>query len=422
MRGKTSFQRRLIRSFSGFSAAFLLILVSSMWMVYQAGKESVVQRLFATEIESLIARRATDPSAPLPDSWVKGYAQRDDIPEPWRSNLHRFEPDDEIPWPLREWREVQLWTGSLPGSAGDVYLFADHRTTPRQWLQYQSLWSQILLASLITLGFGYWLSRFVSARLARPLKNLQQEVDAYAPGQSRPIAADDYPDEEIARLASSFRQLHERMDAFVAREQEFTRHASHELRTPITIIRTAGSVLQQRVGRDEDPRARRAVLNLIRAADDMTRLVNTFLWMAREDGAVERDELFDVAALVTSLCEHHRVLLRPQNTLETRIEPQVWHSFPGNLFGIAAANIIRNACQHAGPGVIEVTLRPDRLEVMNPLADKTYSPHEPPDQPGPGNTRLGLRIVERISARCGWTWTSAPDAGRDAWRASIIVS
>lgn len=390
-------------------------------MVYLASKESAVQRLFAAEIEALIARRTADPSTPLPDSWVKGYAQREDIPEPWRSNLEKFEPDDEIPWPLREWREVQLWTGTLPGSTGDVYLFADHGTAPRQWLQYESLWSQVLLASLITLGFGYWLSRFVSARLARPLKNLQQEVDEYAPGQTRRTAEEHYPDEEIARLASSFRQLHERMDAFVAREQEFTRHASHELRTPITIIRAAGSVLQQRVGHGEDPRTRRAVLNLIRAADDMTRLINTFLWMAREESAVERDAYFDAAALVTSLCEHHRVLLRPQNTLETRIEPLVWNDFPGSLFGIAASNILRNACQHAGAGVIEVTLRPDRLEVTNPLADKNHAQHERMDEHGPGNVGLGLRIVERIAARCGWRWSSAPATGKNVWRASLAI-
>jgi len=153
----------------------------------------------------------------------------------------------------------------------------------------------------------------------------------------------------------------------------------------------------------------------------MTRLINAFLWMAREESAVERDAQFDPAALVMSLCEHQRVLLRPQNTLETRIESQVWSNFPGLLFGIAAANIIRNACHHAGAGVIEVALRPDRLEVTNPLADKKPSQRERPDELEPGNAGLGLRIVERIAMRCGWTWTSGLDAGKNVWRASLAI-
>ncbi len=421
MRRVSTFQRRLLRSFFAFSLVFLFLMLAFLFMIYEAGKEAVVQRLFVTEVKALMERRAMNPETPLPDSWIKGYDRVEDIPQPWRDNLQNFELEDDLDWPLREWREVQLWRGEMPGATGPVYLFADHRTAPYEWLFTANVLRLTALASLIMLGFGYWLSRLVSSRLSLPLQRLRHEVQAYDPGRGKGLHAGQFHDEELAQLSASFHQLYERIDAFARREQEFTRHASHELRTPITVIRTAGSVLQQRVGRDEDPRTRRAVLNLIRAADDMTRLVNTFLWMAREEGEVERDEQFDAASLLTSLCEHHRVLLRPERSLRVELEHVDWRNFPGALFGIAAANLLRNACQHAGPGEILVSLKADRFEVVNHLdfAAGTIQSSDP--EAGPEHAGLGLRIVERIASRCGWTWESGVDAERKRWRARLFV-
>jgi signal transduction histidine kinase len=413
-----SFKSRLLRAFFLFSGLFILILVGFLFMTYQSAREEFAQTLFLQEIERWRDRRATDPDAPFPGGWVQAYAARDRIPEPWRSQLDRFTPEDDPAIPLREWREVQLWTGPVPGATEDVYLFADLRFAPGAWLLNTNQIRLVATAALLSLGFGYWLSRLVSARLARPLEQLQARIEAYEPGRTAPIAPGEFTDRELARLAGSFRDLHERINAFVRREQEFTRHASHELRTPITVIRTAGSVLQQHLDGADD-RARRAVVNLIHAADDMTRLVNTFLWMAREEGEVERDDVCDAGHMLDTLCNHHRMLLRPGCSLTLHVEQPVRSRFPGPLFGIAAANLIGNAARHAGPGAIDVALHPDRLEVINPLPPSPPAASPRPAEPEPSG--LGLRIVDRIATRCGWTWSSRPepDVTPTRWRAVL---
>ena len=247
--------------------------------------------------------------------------------------------------------------------------------------------------------------RLFSRRLARPLEELQERIDAYKP-LDEGIEPPRFGDREIQRLAESFRQLHRRVDDFVKREQEFTRHASHELRTPITVIRAAGSVLQQRLV-SSDERVKRAVVNLVRAADDMTLLVNTFLWMAREDMDVELDASFEAGDCVRMLCEHHRLLLRPGVDLSVDVRQERLAGFPGTLFGIAASNLIRNAVQNTRQGSIHVTLDSDRLTVTNPHASPeergVAGPIESPLRDGPKRTSLGLKIVDRICQRCGWT-------------------
>jgi signal transduction histidine kinase len=414
MRPPSSFKIRLLRSFFLFSGLLIALLIAFLFMIHQAVREEVVQGLMLREVEAWIARRAVDPAAPLPGGWIQGYEDPAAIPEPWRSNLHRFRPEDDAGIPLREWREVQLWRGTVPGAAGEVYLFAENRLAPGAWLLDPNLLRLLALALVLTLAFGAWLSRIVSERLARPLEQLQARIDAYVPGRTPPLLPRDYPDRELARLAQAFHDVHARIDAFVRREQEFTRHASHELRTPVTVIRTAGSVLGQHL-EGADPRARRAVANLIAAADDMTRLINTFLWMAREEGEVERDATFDAGAFLALLCERHRLTLRPGLRIALRVGEAIRKDFPGTLFGIAAANLVRNACQHAGDGTIEIDLLADRLDITNPL-DPQAPAADPSERAG-----LGLGIVGRIAARCGWTFAHGPDPAQSPprWRAAL---
>jgi len=84
-------------------------------------------------------------------------------------------------------------------------------------------------------------------------------------------------------------------------------------------------------------------------------------------------------------------------------------------FGIAAANLVRNACQHAADGMIGIVLLADRLEIGNPF-DPDARPPTRSEHAG-----LGMGIVERIAGRCGWTFIHGPVPGAlpPRWQAVI---
>ena len=86
--------------------------------------------------------------------------------------------------------------------------------------------------------------------------------------------------DEIAHLTERFREMTERLAEAEAYERNFLVRVSHELRTPITAIRGHVAALREDVA--DDPEAREASLEVIRAATDrLARLVGDLVDLAR---------------------------------------------------------------------------------------------------------------------------------------------
>ena len=90
-------------------------------------------------------------------------------------------------------------------------------------------------------------------------------------------------DDEVQELADALARYSERLSEFIGREREFTRDASHELRSPLTVIHISAQLLLA----DErlSDASRRAAERIRRAANDMDELTSAFLLLARESEA-----------------------------------------------------------------------------------------------------------------------------------------
>src|SRR5262249_57509965 len=84
-------------------------------------------------------------------------------------------------------------------------------------------------------------------------------------------------DEEVGRLARTFDQMWDRLQAAFERERRFTADASHELRTPLTVIKGRIDVTMSRA------RTVREYTNTLhevgREADRLIRLTNDLLFL-----------------------------------------------------------------------------------------------------------------------------------------------
>ena len=87
-------------------------------------------------------------------------------------------------------------------------------------------------------------------------------------------------DREIVVLGDALKHLVQRVNVFVSREREFTRDVSHELRSPLTVMRVACDLVLKDDALAE--RVRKPVTKIQRAAVQMTNLVEAFLLLARE--------------------------------------------------------------------------------------------------------------------------------------------
>jgi heavy metal sensor kinase len=167
------------------------------------------------------------------------------------------------------------------------------------------LWAAPLVLLIGSLG-GYWMSRRALApvdaitRAARSIgiENLSERLQVPAAG------------DELARLADTWNGMLARLEGAVKRLTQFTADASHELRTPITLIRATAELTLRRERPVET--YRQALREIIAESDRTAQLIDDLLLLARADAglpglAMDRVEL---TPLVRDVCEQGQILAR----------------------------------------------------------------------------------------------------------------
>ena len=137
---------------------------------------------------------------------------------------------------------------------------------------------------LVAIGTGYLISR----RALGPSIDITREVQSLTSRELDRRVAVPPADDELRRLAVTFNDMLGRIEAAVAEMTRLTGEASHELRTPVALIRTTAEVALSR----ERPAAdyRQALTDVLDHAERMTTIVSDLLVLARADAGVEAPE------------------------------------------------------------------------------------------------------------------------------------
>lgn len=273
---------------------------------------------------------------------------------------------------------------------------------------------------LAALG-GYGIAR----RAFRPLKEITSTAAAIneAADLSARVAVPP-GDHEFSRLAATFNQMFARLEGAFEAEKQFTADASHELRTPVSVIKSACEYAEKY---GETPEEQRETLAMIhRQADRMAELIQQLLSITRLDQGTEglRLEPLDLAALVEGVCAEQPY---PRQRLFCQVGGAVWVRGDAGLLRRLLQNLIDNGFKYGTPqGHVWVTLegkgdtarlqvRDDGIGIPEDQQEKVWQRFyqvDPSRREG-GGAGLGLAMVKKIAQLHGGTVTldSAPGRG-----------
>jgi signal transduction histidine kinase len=262
----------------------------------------------------------------------------------------------------------------------------------------------------------------LSRRAVSPIVRLARSVSDINPGATDLPQFDfttsvDRADGEILILAQALDQLADRINRFVERERNFSREASHELRSPLTVIRIACDTL---LSDDDLPETSKTSIDRIRrAAHDMEELTQVLLLLAREDeGGLERESISvnEVIRQEVSKCE---LIYAPKNI-------NIWFVEEGELtldasprvVAILLGNVIRNACAYTDKGSVSVTIGDGVVTIedsgvgiseveLKAVFERYY---RVPNSRESGHG-IGLSLVKSLTERFDWPLTIESEPG-----------
>jgi len=284
--------------------------------------------------------------------------------------------------------EYHILVGDIPGIKQKIYLVLDEDKVS-SFEQYVdvidvTLWLIALLVIFSSITVAYFIARMI----ANPVSKLAFDVrdELYPNKQFHGAERND----EIGKLSRSFSALVNQLQNSLDIEKSFTQHSSHEMRTPLAVIRNAVSVLS--LPNCSEEKKLRNIARIEQACKDSDRMLDVFLTLGKDNVNLPRENIY-IHTVIEKIIANYTDLIDKKKfdvqILGNQYEPI--YASP-SLVEVIFNNLIRNALYY-GKEILKINLDTQYISITNkidtaPSAENKFG--------------YGLEIVRRICELNGW--------------------
>lgn len=254
----------------------------------------------------------------------------------------------------------------------------------RETLALQILWNTLLRQALLIAVVAFTVVLVVQ-RATKPVRQLSYQLQARREGDLSPISAPFAP-RELQPLIDATNEVMQRLRHLLRHQKRFVRDASHQLRTPLAVLKT-----QVQSAQHGDVEPRQALNEISDTVDRATQLANQMLALAKVEQLRQQstppttrfDDILRAVALEISPLIAQRDLDFGIHTEPALVQAHEW------MLRELSRNLLHNAVRHAPPGSeLSVDLRTDTHHVALTISDH-----------GPGiDEELRTRLFQPFSA------------------------
>jgi signal transduction histidine kinase len=233
---------------------------------------------------------------------------------------------------------------AVPLADGKWLFFATNLPSSNTGFSYQYLISMLVMA-LFIIAISIWAVR----RMTAPLATVAQAADRFG----RDVNAPPMPESgtvEMRQAASAFNAMQTRLRALIENRTRMLAALSHDLRTPLTLLRLRTENVDNTEERDK----------MLATIADMDAMIGATLQYAREQAADEPRRATDVTALVQSVTDD--MADAGLNVTMTASQPVSIDCQPAALKR-ALINLIENAVKYGQRARVSLTALPQSVEI-----------------------------------------------------------
>lgn len=400
-RPRSSLRQRIMLGLFGYTALLSIAVVVQGFFVNEHAEHLVWTSLMNTEMDYFVERSRSDPDYRWSDT--QALSLYDSATRPPPRELAALPPGvhDEVVVAGVEYvtlvRDIDGRRLTLALDIDDM----EHREFDLALTIAGSAITTLLLLCAV-IGWGVH-------RLVRPLTNMAQRIGGLRPDrQGQRVDVPESASSELVVIADAVNDYLQRNDRYVERERAFVDSASHELRTPISVIAGAAEIALEQ--NELPPGARHQINRIRRTSRDVEQLISLLLVLAKDPKRLSANsDRVALDHLLPEIVEDHRHLTRDKDlTLAVAPLPPCEILAPLPIVQAAIGNLLRNAIENSDRGEIAIRLQPDATVVIEDpghgmTPEEISAIYARVARGGREGGGIGLDLISRLCEHLGWS-------------------
>ena len=285
---------------------------------------------------------------------------------------------------------------------------------------------QLIWVTIISIVMGFVLAWFIARGFANPVARLTKKAEH--------IGEDDYNEEFKKGFCSELDELSEVLDETSGKlkksrvfQRELLANVSHDLRTPLTMIKGYAEMIRD-ISRTDEEQCNSDVEVIVREADRLSAMVNEILEYSEMQSIenVSENEVVDMSAVVRRVCDNFKALYKSEGgEIKADIQEEIFISGDAGRFERAVYNLLDNAVNHNGDSK-EIIVELKNIDGKAKLSITDHGKGIPPEElesiwdryytyrqrDRKGVSGLGLAIVRQIVEMYGGECRAESETGK----------
>ncbi len=319
--------------------------------------------------------------------------------------------------------------GAEAGTNRPVYLYISYSTELSN-MAFATMRLQLVLISVVVIFLALIISAFLSLKLTKPISQITKAAKRMATGDFSVNFKGEYSYAEMDALAETLDYAKEEIEKSDQLQKEVLANVTHDLKTPLTMIKAYASMIKEISGDNPEKRAKHTQV-IIDESDRLTSLVNDILNLSKIRSGMDslKIENFNLSEFVHTVIERFDYLCETKGyVIEREIEDELYTEADMEKIEQVVYNLVGNAVNYTGDdkkirvglaraegGKLRFTVsdtgRGIPEEERKTIWDRYYRSSETHKCPIRG-TGLGLSIVKTILIKHGFDFGVESEVGK----------